>query len=290
MTVRKWRTYHGAMVDASPSHPAPAAPPRFRPALLVLTLLVLPFVAPAAAAPPPREPAPPGVDREQAVPPSGAAMREAVRAADRDLARAVAEHDEEAFRRRLAPDVLLLGATTERGRGAAVEAWAHLFRPDGPDLSWEPEEVFVATAGDLAVTAGSFRFTPAPADVSAAGETGRYVTVWRHDPRGGWRAVVDGTLLGTREDAAARAAQQVDVAGDPTDLRPRIETDTRPTVDSASRDVAWGLGTLTVHFEALLDGPGSEPATATAPHLAVWIGTDRTTPTFEAVGTFRPAE
>lgn len=265
--------------------PSPLLPPKSLPILLLLSILGSTSPAGAAVA-------------------SDAELRDAVAAADRALAQAVAEDDEAAFRALLADDALLLGATASRGPDAAVAAWRPLLTPGGPELTWEPREVVVAAAGDLAVTTGSFRFTPPPGDPTAEASEGTYLSVWRPAPApagsasgdgddageadvdgstasGGWRLVADGTLLGARRRAVADAAETLDLDPAPP-LRSRIETTTRPEHTAASGDLAYGIGTLTVRFERQPSG-----AAASAPHLAVWTGSDRTDPTWESVGSFR---
>ncbi|MGZ8253785.1 MAG: YybH family protein [Burkholderiaceae bacterium] len=58
---------------------------------------------------------------------------------------------------------------------------------------WEPEAAEVAASGDLAYTWGPFTWTPVP-DGPLAGKpplTGYYVSIWKKQPDGRWKWVVD---------------------------------------------------------------------------------------------------
>ncbi|MEO7026156.1 MAG: DUF4440 domain-containing protein [Caulobacteraceae bacterium] len=57
-------------------------------------------------------------------------------------------------------------------------------------LSFVSDKVFVATSGDLAVSRGGYVVTATdPTTGSAATEKGTFVTVYRPQPRDGWKAV-----------------------------------------------------------------------------------------------------
>jgi hypothetical protein len=70
--------------------------------------------------------------------------------------------------------------------GQAIVA-AH--KDDPGKLSWTPSEVFASKAGDMGVTWG--RWAYALPKAGAKPITGRYVTVWRKDAAGAWKAIID---------------------------------------------------------------------------------------------------
>ncbi len=70
--------------------------------------------------------------------------------------------------------------------GPAIVA-AH--KDDPGKLSWTPSEVFAAKGGDMGVTWG--RWAYALPKAGAKPITGRYVTVWRKDAAGAWKAIID---------------------------------------------------------------------------------------------------
>ena len=213
-------------------------------------------------------------------------MRDAVAAADRALARAVADQDPAAFRRLLADDAVFLGDGVDRGPAAVARSWAPFFTPDGPRLSWEPLEVVVAASADLAYTSGSYRLDPAPpgaapADAAAAPVTGTYLTVWRHDAALGWRVVADGSRADDDEALVARAAAALHMAGD-EELDPAVVRGTVRRITSAAGDLSYAIVPVTVRLHGA-DGP----AEATATLVTVWRGDDPVDPAAQAASAFR---
>ena len=121
-------------------------------------------------------------------PPATAA---AILKADRDFcALSVSEGTAKAFR----DTVDLTDSRAFAGVGDPVRGSAAIFAqyakdsPPGTSLTWEPSEAFAGT-GDMGVTWGRWTFTlPKGAGKNA---TGRYVTVWRKDAAGVWKALID---------------------------------------------------------------------------------------------------
>ena len=119
-------------------------------------------------------------------------LRQEVLEADRRFDAAVAAGDRVAFADLVATDAVFLGTTTSRGRDAVSESWSPLLDPEGPvSLRWTPVAATVSTSGELAYTLGTYRLERRADDGSVVTATGEYVTVWRRDPDGRWRAVVD---------------------------------------------------------------------------------------------------
>jgi ketosteroid isomerase-like protein len=58
-------------------------------------------------------------------------------------------------------------------------------------VSWKPMEAVVSASGDLGYTRGTNSFTFPDAQGRLMTSNGRYVTVWRREPGGRWRCVVD---------------------------------------------------------------------------------------------------
>lgn len=56
-------------------------------------------------------------------------------------------------------------------------------------VDWKPTRWWGSTGGDLGVTVGEYVRTPTTPDRPTL--TGRYVTVWRKDAGGHWKALVD---------------------------------------------------------------------------------------------------
>jgi ketosteroid isomerase-like protein len=58
-------------------------------------------------------------------------------------------------------------------------------------IRWKPSEAVVSAAGDLGYTTGTNSFTFPDAQGRLITSNGRYLTVWRKEPGGRWRCVVD---------------------------------------------------------------------------------------------------
>ena len=75
-----------------------------------------------------------------------------------------------------------------------IDAIGRVFQdPPAATPVWEPEAAAVAASGDLAYTWGQFTWTPVP-DGPLAGKpalTGYYVSIWKKQPDGRWKWVVD---------------------------------------------------------------------------------------------------
>jgi ketosteroid isomerase-like protein len=77
------------------------------------------------------------------------------------------------------------GGPPVRGAQAIAEVQTRTLR--NGKLSWAPSEIFVST-GDLAAVWGTWSFSTG---VGARPLTGRYVTVWRKNPKGEWKGLID---------------------------------------------------------------------------------------------------
>ena len=80
------------------------------------------------------------------------------------------------------------GGQIIEGPGPIRAAMAALDDPDY-SLTWEP--VSAEVSGDLGYTHGTYRREVLDPEGNPMVETGRYVTIWRQDPGGGWKVVVD---------------------------------------------------------------------------------------------------
>lgn len=160
---------------------------------------------------------------------SPAATADALRAADRAMSRAIEVGDRAAFARLVAEDAVFSGGTEHSvGRAAVAADWARYFEPDGPRLTWTPEEAVLATSGDLGYTIGRYRWTGKTRDGKPAETQGQYLTVWRRDADGAYRALFD-------------------IALDPKSARiPGLVRRTTRTVTSGGKDLEASVGTWTL--------------------------------------------
>ena len=124
-----------------------------------------------------------GVDRKS--------VEKEVLEADRSFGRSVAQGDAEAFARFISEDaVFFMPEGVSRGRLEVLEQWETFLDKDRlTEISWGPESVEVAGAGDYAVTRGHYRITGRVAVDKPSEATGYYVTVWRHSAADGWQVI-----------------------------------------------------------------------------------------------------
>lgn len=62
----------------------------------------------------------------------------------------------------------------------------------GTSVTWHPTYAVVAASGDLGFTIGESVATSRGPSGAATQRFGKYLTVWRKEPKGGWKFVVDG--------------------------------------------------------------------------------------------------
>jgi uncharacterized protein (TIGR02246 family) len=195
-----------------------------------------------------------------------AASEDAVQAADRALAAAVAGHDREAFGALVEDDAVFLGSRASRGREAILAAWAPFFAPGGPTLEWAPTEGHAAASGELAYTVGEYTLTlPGHEGAEPTVDRGRYVTVWSRGAEGRWRVALDGSLAASRsaaiEAALAGRAGFAPGAGWTVSWRP---------AERVLRSAAGGLAVALGDYELRVSGEGGAETVLDGTGFQVW--------------------
>jgi uncharacterized protein (TIGR02246 family) len=182
----------------------------------------------------------------------GAAARRAVQEADRQLSRASQARDIEAFAALLDHDTLFVSESgpAARGRDAVRVKWAPFFAPAGPSLTWEPYEGEIASEGDLGYTRGKFLFEGQDAAGKPMTDRGEYLSIWRKQPDGAWRVVVDSSVPASDPGAAPvkGAAARVIGEGASGDLRYSV-TATRVEPAESGPDAGAGRERRIVRVE-----------------------------------------
>lgn len=86
------------------------------------------------------------------------------------------------------PEAILLRDGSEPIRG--LEAIGKSFGPEIPGfvLAWEPEFARVAESGELGYTLGHFQAMDSEGKIL---NKGSYTSVWRKNPKGEWKCVID---------------------------------------------------------------------------------------------------
>jgi ketosteroid isomerase-like protein len=165
---------------------------RYLPAALAALLLALAYAAGGAAQTTSKRGLPPLPAGERGLPRRLAPVVEAEHA----FAQYSIDHGmKEAFLRFAAPD----GVIVRREPVNAIESWSKREPPKGL-LTWWPVYADVSQAGDMGWTTGPYEFRDNPSS-ERPDDTGHFFTVWRRQPDGSWKFVLD---LGVRHPAPAR--------------------------------------------------------------------------------------
>lgn len=124
--------------------------------------------------------------------PDLAAAREAIMAADRDFAQATAARGVDGWVSYFAADgVQFRPGGTVSGHAEIRELMTPAFADPNFSLTWAPVSAEVSRGGDLGYTIGRYEARRLGPDGHETVSTGSYVTIWRKQPDGGWRVVLD---------------------------------------------------------------------------------------------------
>jgi len=110
--------------------------------------------------------------------------------ADRDFNQAAADRSMDRFLA-LVSESAAFDSADGRGRDAIRKAWAPLFEKDGPTLTWTPTKAEALVAGDVGYTIGTWERRGKDARGNAVVRRGEYLTIWRKEKDGVWRATFD---------------------------------------------------------------------------------------------------
>jgi uncharacterized protein (TIGR02246 family) len=126
-------------------------------------------------------------------PDTRAADERAVREADAAWAKAAAAKDVEARLSFLAEDALVLppNAPMQTGKESMRKGLSEEMANPGYAISWQASKAEASRGGDLAYTVGTYQFTMTGPKGKPVTDRGKYVTIWRKQPDGKWKAVAD---------------------------------------------------------------------------------------------------
>ena len=110
--------------------------------------------------------------------------------ADRDFDRAAADRDVDRFLA-LVSETAAFDSAEKPGREAIRKAWAPFFQKDGPTLRWTPTKAEALVAGDVGYTIGTWVRRGRNEAGQEFVRRGEYLTVWRKEKDGVWRATFD---------------------------------------------------------------------------------------------------
>ncbi len=93
----------------------------------------------------------------------------------------------------LAEDAIYLGEGIPlvSGKEAITQAWRQEEQLPGFSLTWQPDGAEISTSGELGYTFGSNEVNLMDAYGVRTTTKGKYVTIWRRQPDGSWKVVVD---------------------------------------------------------------------------------------------------
>jgi ketosteroid isomerase-like protein len=119
--------------------------------------------------------------------------RAALMQTSRDWARTAASGDLERTLSFWSDDAIVMppGQPAVVGKAAIREFLLQAAAIPGFSISWEPEQATVANDADLGFMVERNRITMADPAGGVREQLGKAVTVWRKDPTGAWKCVVD---------------------------------------------------------------------------------------------------
>ena len=150
-------------------------------AILVSSLVIMGFAL-ACQQPPPPSP-----------PDTRAADERAIREADAAWSKAVAAKDVERTLSFLADDgsAFPSNAPIVTGKEALRAYWSQALSAPGSSVSWRATSVQVARSGDLGYVVGTYESAGKDSKGRPVTDRGKYVEVWKKQPDGSWKVVVD---------------------------------------------------------------------------------------------------
>lgn len=116
-----------------------------------------------------------------------------LRTLDAKLGQAIEAKDAPAIAAFYADDAILMPTAEPlvKGKAAITEEWKHILAIPAFHNESKLSGVEVASAGDLAYTYGSYRSQLMGEDGKLTTEPGKWLTIWKKQPEGGWRIAVE---------------------------------------------------------------------------------------------------
>jgi ketosteroid isomerase-like protein len=107
------------------------------------------------------------------------------------FAKDVAERGGKAVVDWFAPDGVLLGNGQPPVVGKVAIAKTMTWSAKDYQLTWTPTDAMMGPSGDMGYTWGRFEGHSKDANGNAVNTSGRYITMWRKEPDGEWKVVLD---------------------------------------------------------------------------------------------------
>jgi uncharacterized protein (TIGR02246 family) len=122
------------------------------------------------------------------------AIEKSVNDTEKGMRKVANDKDAAAFASNFAADAVMItpGGPPMKGREAIQAGMTHLLSDPNFKIDFASDRVEVADSGDMAATQGSYTLTVTdPATKKAIDDKGSYVTVFRKQKDGAWKAVLD---------------------------------------------------------------------------------------------------
>lgn len=107
------------------------------------------------------------------------------------FAKDVAAKGGAAFALWCAPDAVMLGNGAAPVVGSVAIEKAAKWSPQDYQLTWTPTDAMMGPSGDMGYTWGHYEGRSKDANGNPVLTSGRYMTVWRREPDGSWKFVMD---------------------------------------------------------------------------------------------------
>jgi ketosteroid isomerase-like protein len=140
----------------------------------------------------------------------------------------------EAFLTWLAPDAIVFRPGPVEGR----PVYEKMDPADPAVLTWQPEFAEIAASGEIGYTTGPYEIRPAR-DAEPSG-FGHYISIWKKQPDGAWRVLLD---IGVQHGRPAAPA------GIKTVASPAVSAPAEPISPEALRDVEYAFGIYAGTFD-----------------------------------------
>lgn len=143
--------------------------------------------------------------RQQSASDTRATDEAALRAADTAWSKVAAAKQLDATVAYYADDATVLApnAPMASDKQSIRKTWTDMFATPGYSMSWQVTKAEVARSGDIGYTVGTYQMAMHDPKGNPMTDRGKYATVWRKQPDGNWKAIVD--IFNT--DLPAAAAQ-----------------------------------------------------------------------------------
>lgn len=121
------------------------------------------------------------------------AKAKALAKVDEDWSKAAATKDADRVASFYAADAIVYPPNEPMaiGRAAAKKLWASYFADASFSISWKAVHAGVSKTGDLGFTAGTYEDSFKGPDGKLVSEKGKYVTTWKKQKDGTWKATHD---------------------------------------------------------------------------------------------------